>query len=100
MAQGRSPEYHWNQIISKSVHRFRRRSRLKLFFYLQPWGTFSLTERNGLSNFGRQSPKEHSCIIISKSMHWLRRISHLKVFFLFLALAAILFNGAEQFEQF
>ena len=30
-------------------------------------------------------------------MHWLRRRSHLKVF-LFLALAAILFNGAEQFE--
>ena len=32
MALGRSPEYHWNQIISKSVHRFSRRSRLKLFF--------------------------------------------------------------------
>ena len=52
-----------------------------------------------MSNFGRHSPKEHSCIIISKSMHWLRRRSRLKVF-LFLALAAILFNGAEQFEQF
>ena len=38
-------------------------------------------------------------LIISKSMHWLRRRSHLKVF-LFLALAAILFNGAERFEQF
>ena len=56
-------------------------------------------ERNGLSNFGGQSPKEHSCIIISKSMHWLRRRSPLKLF-LFLALAAILFNGAERFEQF
>ena len=31
MALGRSPEYHWNQIIQKSVHRFSRRSRLKLF---------------------------------------------------------------------
>ena len=31
MALGRSPEYHWDQIISKSVHRFSRRSRLKLF---------------------------------------------------------------------
>ena len=30
MALGRSPEYHWNQIISKSVHRLSR-SRLKLF---------------------------------------------------------------------
>ena len=56
-------------------------------------------ERDGLSNFGRLSLKEHSCEIISKSMHRLRRRSRLKVF-LFLALAAILFNGAEQFEQF
>ena len=56
-------------------------------------------ERNGLSNFGGQSPKVHSCIIISNSMHWLRRRSRLKVF-VFLALAAILFNGGERFEQF
>ena len=55
-------------------------------------------EQNGLISFGRQSPKEHY-IIISKSMHWLRRRSRLKVF-LFLVLAAILFNGAERFEQF
>ena len=56
-------------------------------------------ERNGLSNFGGQSPKEHSCIIFLKSMYWLRRRSRLKVF-LFLALVAILFNGAERFELF
>ena len=56
-------------------------------------------ERNDLSNFGGQSPKEHSCIIISKSMHWLRRRSRIKVV-LFLALVAILFNGAERFERF
>ena len=56
-------------------------------------------ERNGLSSFGRLSSKEHSCIIISKSMHWLRRRNRLKGF-LFLALAAIVFNGAEPFEQF
>ena len=91
MTLGRSPEYHWNQIISKSVHQFRR-SRLNLFSIYSPGGI-------GLSNFCKQSPKEHSCIIISKSMHWLRRRSHWKVF-LFLALAAILFHGAEQFEQF
>ena len=94
MALGRSPEYHWNQIFSKSVHRFSRRNRLKLFSIYSPGGHFVQH-----SNFCRQSPKEHSCIIISKSMLWLRRRSHLKVF-LFLALAAILFNGAEQFEQF
>ena len=37
---GRSPEYHWNQIISKSVHRFSRRSRLKLFSIYSPGGHF------------------------------------------------------------
>ena len=77
-------------------------------------------ERNGLSSFGRLSSKEHPCIIISKSINWLRRRSRLKVFplklfqnlstdlaeevvksiFLFIALAAILFNVAEFFEQF
>ena len=41
MALGRSPEYHWNQIISKSVHQFSRRSRLKLFFSIySPGGHF------------------------------------------------------------
>ena len=100
MALGRSTEYHWKQIISKSVHRFSRRSHLKLFSIKSPGGgAFCSTEQNALSNFCRQSPKEHSCIIISKSMHWLRRRNHLKVF-LFLALAALLFNGAEQFQQF
>ena len=83
MALGRSPEYQWNQIISKSVHRFNRRSLLKLFSIMSPGGPFCLTEQNGLSSFCRQSPKEHSCIIISKSMHWLRRRNHLKFFFYF-----------------
>ena len=55
-------------------------------------------ERNGFSYFGSGSPNEPSCKIISKSMHWLRRRSHLKVF-LFLALVAILFNGAEWFSK-
>ena len=40
MALGCSPEYHWNQIISKSVHRFSRRSRLKLFSIYSPGGHF------------------------------------------------------------
>ena len=50
------------------------------------------------SNFGRWSPKKHFCEIILKSVHWSRRC-HLKVS-LFLALAAILFSGAEKFQQF
>ena len=40
MALGRSPEYHWNQIISKSVHRSSRRSLLKLFSIYCPGGHF------------------------------------------------------------
>ena len=40
MALGRSPEYHWNQIISKSVHRFNRRNHLKLFPIYSPGGHF------------------------------------------------------------
>ena len=39
MDLGRSPEYQWNQIISKSVHRFSR-SRLKLFSIYSPGGHF------------------------------------------------------------
>ena len=89
---------HFCEIISKSVHRFSRGSCLKLLTIYSPGWTFCSTERNGLSNFGGQSPKKHSCIIFLKSMHWFRR-SHLKVV-LFLALAAILLNGAERFEQF
>ena len=39
MAQVRSPEYHWNQIISKSLHRFSR-SPLKLFSIYSPGSHF------------------------------------------------------------
>ena len=98
MALGRSPEYHWNQIISKSVHRFSRESRLKLFFLFIALEAILFNRANCLSSFCRQSPMEHSCIIISKSMHWLS--TGFEGFFLFLALVVILFNGAEQFEQF
>ena len=45
MALGRSPEYHWSQIISKSVHQFSKRSRLKLFSIYSPGGHF--VQRSG-----------------------------------------------------
>ena len=57
-------------------------------------------ERNRLSNFGRQSPKQHSCIIISKSDAMVKEEKSFKRFSIFFALAAILFNGEERFEQF
>ena len=52
-----------------------------------------------LGNFGKGAWEEHFCEIILKSGHWPGRRCHLK-FFLFLALVAILFNGAEEFWQF
>ena len=50
-------------------------------------------ERKGLSKFGRGSPKKHSCEIILNLSVGLN-------LFLFIALAAILFNGAERFKPF
>ena len=71
----------------------------KGFFYFKLRRLSWSTERNGFSKFGRGSSKEPFYTIISKSMYWLRRNCSFKVF-LFLAVAAILFNGAEWFEQF
>ena len=56
-------------------------------------------ERNGLSNFGRQSPKEHFCENFQNLSTDLAE-EVVKSIFLFIALAAILFNEAEFFEQF
>ena len=54
--------------------------------------------QNILSNFSRELPKEPSCEIMSKSATNLAEV--VKSSFLFIALAAILINGAEPFEQF
>ena len=55
--------------------------------------------QNSLSNFSRELPKEPSCEIISKSATDLAEEAVYSSF-QFIALAAILFNGAEPFEQF
>ena len=57
-------------------------------------------KRNGLSNFGKGSPKEHTCVIIFKIHPLVKEKKFFKGFSFFLALAAILLNGAEQSEQF
>ena len=57
-------------------------------------GHFVQWSRTIFSNFGRGSPKEYFYEIILKLSHWPRRC-YLQIF-LFLALAAILFSGAEQ----
>ena len=54
--------------------------------------------QNNLSNFSRELPKKPSCEIISKSATDLAEV--IQSSFLFIALVAILFNGAEPFEQF
>ena len=46
-----------NQIISKSLHRFSRRSPLKLFSIYSPGGHFVQQSGRMLSNFGGQSPR-------------------------------------------
>ena len=53
--------------------------------------------QNSLSNFSRELPKEPPREIISKSA---TDLADVLSSFLFKALAAILFNGAEPFEQF
>ena len=98
-ALGRSPEYHWNQIISKSVHRFSRRNRLKLSSIYSPGGHFVQHSGTVWAIFVDSHLRNISVELIQNPCSGLRRRSHLKVF-LFLALAAILFNGVEQFEQF
>ena len=55
--------------------------------------------QNSLSNFSRKLPKEPSCEVISKSATDLAE-EIVSSSFLFITLAAILFNGAEPFEQF
>ena len=60
-------------------------------------------ERNGLSNFGRGSVEGHLRNIPAKLFQNLSTDlaeEAVKSLFLFIALAAILFNVAESFEQF
>ena len=56
-------------------------------------------ERNGLRDFGRKSPKEQCCEIFQNLSTDLAD-EVVKSLFLSIALAAILFNIAESFEQF
>ena len=57
MGLGRSPEYHWNQIISKSVHRFSI-SRLKLFLFI----ALAAILLNGAEQFQQDSKTSSHCI--------------------------------------
>ena len=77
------------------MHWLRRRNHLKIFLIL----ALAAILFNVLSNFSRELAKEPSCEIISKSAIDLAE-EVAKSSFLFIALATILFNGAEPFEQF
>ena len=57
-------------------------------------------EQNCLSNFGRQSPMEHIPVKLFQNLSTDLAEEVVKSIFLFIALAAILFNVAEFFEQF
>ena len=88
---------HLCEIILKSVNQFSTGSCLKLFSIYSPGG--HLVQQSGtVSNFGRQSPKEHVKLFQNLSTDLAEEV--VKSLFLFIALAAILFNVAESFEQF
>ena len=67
------------EIISKSVHRFSSRSRLKFFSFYSPGGHL-FNGAEPFDRFVRSLAKEHFCEIISKSVHRFSRRSCLKLF--------------------
>ena len=71
----------------------------KSFCIFSYGGQFNQRSGTILSILCRESHKEHFCEINLKSVLWSGKRCHLKVFLL-LALAAILFSGAERFKQF
>ena len=89
----------FSEIILKSGPWPRRRCRLNWFSIFSSGGHFVL--RSGIFLAGKGAWEEHFCETILKSGYWPGRRCCLKVFLLFfLALAAILFSGAEPFRQF
>ena len=99
MALGLSPEYHWNQIISKSVHQFSKRSRLKLFSIYNPGGHFVQRSGMGWAIFV-DSHLRNIPVTLFQNLSTNLAEEVAKSLFLFIALAAILFDIAESFEQF
>ena len=98
--KGRSAEFCLRSVAF--VYRpflFRQGSEVNIFIRCARFVSLTKRKENKKSKerVWGQTTKEHSCFIISNSMQWLRRRSH---FFLYLALAAILLNGAKRFEQF
>ena len=72
---------------------------LKENSYLELWWPFCSGECNHLCNFGRGYQEDQFSEIILNLDQWFRRRCHLKDF-LSVALAALLFSGAEAFVQF
>ena len=66
--------------------------------YLELWRPFSWTERYHLCYFGKGYYEEQFCEIILNLGQWFRRRCGLKDF-LSVALAALLFGGAQPFMQ-
>ena len=94
-----SPKEHSCVIISKSMHWLRRRSPFKVFsifssggHLVQRGGTvFAILVDSHLGNIPVKSFQNLSTDLAEEVV---------KSLFLFISLAAILFNGAESFEQF
>ena len=87
------------EIISKYVHRFSRRSRLKLFSIYSPGGHFVQRSRTILAILVEGKPRNIS-VKLFQNLYTSLGEEVVKNLFLFIALVAILFNVAKSFEQF
>ena len=87
------------EIISKYVHRFSKRSRLKLFSIYSPGGHFVQQSRTIWAILVEGKPRNIS-VIFFQYLYTALAEEVVKSLFLFLALVSIVFNVAELFEQF
>ena len=98
-----SPKEHSCEIISKSVHWFSIRSHLKVFFLFLALAAILFRRSRTVQVIRgafrvRRLFRNIHVIFFFKSVQWFSWISRFS-FFLFIALVAMLLNGAERFEQ-
>ena len=81
-----SPKEDFCEIITTSIHQFRRKSLLRVFFfsffYFLVLVVILFIRAEQFEQFGRGSPKKQFCEIILKSCHWPRRRCYLHKCFL------------------
>ena len=94
-----SPKKPYCKIISKSMHWLGRRSRLKVFLFLS-YGGHLIQQSGTVSAILVDSHLRNIPVKLFQNLSTSLAEEVVKCFFLFIALAAIMFNEAESFEQF